>query len=144
MPLAFSATEKSVTVQKTNKQKKQQACKMHTPPYGLSLHRCPQFRLPTKPRRWLWYLLPGTHIGHPNTISYEHVIHILLHRDIHPGSNAAPVTPHESIFAKREKTCLDSRPTRMQNFMPLAFSATEKSVTVQTNKQTKTNKNTGN
>jgi len=56
------------------------------------------------------------------------------------GSNAAaPVTPREPIFTKREKTCPDSSPTRMQNFTPLAFSAAEKSVTVQTkNKQTKT------
>jgi len=36
-----------------------------------------------------------------------------------------------------EKTCPDSRPTRMQNFTPLAFSAAEKSVTY---KETKKNK----
>jgi len=75
--------------------------------------------------------------------TYEHVVHISRHRDIYPGSNAAPVTPREPIFTKREKTCPDSRPTRMQNFTPLAFSTAEKSVTVQTkNKQKKTNKQT--
>jgi len=31
--------------------------------------------------------------------------------------------------------CPDSRPTRMQNFTPLVFSAAEKSVTVQRNEQ---------
>ena len=32
---------------------------------------------------------------------------------------------------KGEKTCPDSRPTRVQNFMPLSLSAADKSVTVQ-------------
>jgi len=54
---------------------------------------------------------------------------------VHPGTNAAPVTPREPIFTKGEKTCPDSRPTRMQNFTPLAFSTAEKSVTVQRNKK---------
>jgi len=65
------------------------------------------------------------------------VIQILLYRDIHPGSNAAtPVTPLKPIFTKGEKTSPDSRPTCMQNFTSLAFSAAEKSVTVQkTNKE---------
>jgi len=42
-------------------------------------------------------------------------------------------------FTKGEKTCLDSRPTPMQNFTHLAFSAAEKSVTTQkmTDKQTR-------
>jgi len=53
------------------------------------------------------------------------------------GSNAAaPVTPLEPIFTKGEKTCPDSRSTRMQNFTPLAFFAAEKSVTIQTKKNT--------
>jgi len=53
-------------------------------------------------------------------------------RAIHPGSSAAaPVIPREPIFTKGEKTCPDSKPTSMQNFTPLAFSAAEKSVTVQ-------------
>ena len=48
-----------------------------------------------------------------------------------------PWLPASQSSPKGEKTCPDSRPTRMQNFTPLAFSAAEKSVTV----QTKTNKN---
>jgi len=69
------------------------------------------------------------------------VIRTPSHRDIHARSNAAaPVTPHEPTFTKGEKTCLDSRPTRMQNFTPLALSTAEKSVTVQRNKKTKKNK----
>jgi len=44
--------------------------------------------------------------------------------------------PLDQISPKGEKTCPDSRPTRMQNFMLLALSATEKSVTVQRNKMT--------
>jgi len=43
------------------------------------------------------------------------------------------------LISKRGETCPDSRPTRMQNFTPLAFSAAEKSITVQTNKQQMTN-----
>jgi len=43
------------------------------------------------------------------------------------------VTPREPMFTKWEKTCPDSRPTCMQNFTPLAFSAAEKSITVQRN-----------
>jgi len=35
-----------------------------------------------------------------------------------------------------QQICPYSRPTRMQNFTPLAFSTVEKPVTVQTNKQT--------
>jgi len=46
-----------------------------------------------------------------------------------PTYAAAPVTPCEPVFTKGEKTCLDSRPTCMQNFTPLAFSAAEKSMT---------------
>jgi len=54
----------------------------------------------------------------------------------HTGTNAAdPVTPREPMFTTGEKTCPDSRPTRMQNFTPLAFSAAEKSVTAQKNKK---------
>ena len=48
-----------------------------------------------------------------------------------PTYAAAVVTPREPIFTKVEKTCPDSRPTRVQNFTPLALSAAEKSVTVQ-------------
>jgi len=48
---------------------------------------------------------------------------------------ATPVTLCEPMFTKGEKTCPDSRPTRMQNFMPLSLSAAEKSVTVQKNKK---------
>jgi len=45
-----------------------------------------------------------------------------VRRYVHPGSNAAaPVTPREPEFTKREKACLDSCPTRMQNFTPLSF-----------------------
>ena len=56
------------------------------------------------------------------------------HPPIHSGSTtyaAAPVTPREPIFTKGEKTGPNSRPTCMQNFTPLAFSAAKKSVTVQ-------------
>ena len=45
-------------------------------------------------------------------------------------------SPRAKVHQKGEKTCLDSRPTRMQNFTPLSFSVAEKSVTVQTNKIT--------
>ena len=66
-----------------------------------------------------------------------HVLHLSVNIGMIWGSSgsnaAAPVTPREPIF-KREKTGPDSRPTRVQNFTPLAFSAAEKSVTVQTTK----------
>jgi len=54
----------------------------------------------------------------------------------HPGSNAAAVTPHEPKFTKMEKLIPDSSRTSMQSFIPLSFSAAEKSVTIHTNKQT--------
>jgi len=38
------------------------------------------------------------------------------------------------LTSKWDKTCPDSRPTRMQNFTPLSFSTAEKSVNIQTNK----------
>jgi len=53
-----------------------------------------------------------------------------------------PWLPASQSSLKREKTCPDSRPTRVQNFTSLAFSATEKSVTVQTKKNKKKNKKT--
>jgi len=49
---------------------------------------------------------------------------------IHPGSNAAPVNPREPMFTKGDKTCPDSRPTHMQNFTALPFSAAKKYVIV--------------
>jgi len=57
-----------------------------------------------------------------------------------------PVTPREPMpmFTKKETTCPDSRPTRMQYFTPLAFSAAEKSVTVQNDKIKQTKKHTVN
>jgi len=48
-----------------------------------------------------------------------------------------PWLPASQSTPEGEKTCLDSRPTSTQNFMPLSFSAAEKSVTVQKNKMTK-------
>jgi len=51
-----------------------------------------------------------------------------------------PWLPASQSSPKGEKTCQDSRPTPVQNFTPLSFSAAEKSVTVQTNKQTKHSK----
>jgi len=44
MLLAFTTAEESVTIQTKNKQVCQQACKTHTPPYGLSRRHRPQFR----------------------------------------------------------------------------------------------------
>ena len=49
----------------------------------------------------------------------------------HPRRNAAAVTPREPKVTKGGKTCPYSRPTRMQNFTALSFSAAEKSVNVQ-------------
>ena len=54
-----------------------------------------------------------------------------------PQKMPIPWLPACQSSPKGEKTCPDSRPTPMQNFMPLAFSAMEKSVTVQTYKQAK-------
>ena len=86
--------------------------------------------MPTDRRRWLRYLCRGTHIGHTNSVSYRGFM-----REVMPPP---PWLPTSQCLPKGEKTCQDSRPTRMQNFTPLAFSATEKSVTVQTNKQWQT------
>jgi len=92
----------------------QQACKTQIPPYTLTQRCRAQFRMPHREP------IPCSSWGH-----------------IHPGSNAAAVTPREPKFTKTEKTCPDSSRTCMQNFTPLSFSTAEKSVTVQTNKQEK-------
>jgi len=89
---------------------------MHTPPYSLKQRRRPQFPMPTDPRRRC-----------RQRPTWD--------RQLVPTYAAAPVTPREPMFTKGEKTCPDSRPTRMQNFTLLAFSVTEKSIIVQ--KQTK-------
>jgi len=47
------------------------------------------------------------------------LIRTLFHRDIHPGNNAAAVTPHEPKFTKMGEDL--SWPTRVQNFTPLFF-----------------------
>jgi len=53
-----------------------------------------------------------------------------------------PWLPTSQRSPKGEKSCSEnSRPTRMQNFTPLALSAAEKSVTVQIYKQTKKQEN---
>jgi len=59
------------------------------------------------------------------------------HRRSTPGRRLMPPPPWlpaSQSSPKGEKTCPDSRLTRVQNFTPLAFSAAEKSVTVQTKK----------
>jgi len=88
-----------------SQQVRQQACKTHTSPYGLKQRRRPQFPMPTD----------------PPTIRPRKVASVAAYI---PSNNAAPVTPREPMF-----TCPDSRPTRMQNFTALAFTAAEKSVT---------------
>jgi len=56
---------------------------------------------------------------------------------IHPGSNAAAVTPREPQSSpKWEKTCADTSQTSVRSFTPLSSYAVEKSVTVQENKHT--------
>ena len=110
---------------------RQQACEMHTHHTALVYTAAPNSDCPPS-------LAAGFDICFQERtlvirILYEQIIHILLHRDIHPGSNAAPLTPWEPIFTKGEKTCPDSRSIHMQNFTPLSLSAAEKYVTVQTN-----------
>jgi len=45
---------KSVTDKKQNKCMRQQACKTHTPPYGLKQRRRPKFPMPTDPHKHRW------------------------------------------------------------------------------------------
>jgi len=104
------------------KQVHQQACKTQIPPYGLSRRFRLQYRLP-----------------HCN---------LYIGASVRFGDLAAN-SPRVSTFfvpgdldlwpPKWKKTCPDNRPTHMQNFMPLPFSAAEKYVTIQTNKKTKQN-----
>ena len=99
-------------------------------PYGLKQRCRLQFPMPTDRRKHRWHRHGSCA---PPFRQYRYDIGFTRE------SNAAPVTPREPIFTKGEKTCRDSRPTRMQNFTPLALSAAEKSVTVQTkNKQKNT------
>jgi len=99
------------------KQVHQQACKTQIPPYGLSRRFRLQYRLP-----------------HCN---------LYIGASVRFGDLAAN-SPRVSTFfvpgdldlwpPKWKKTCPDNRPTHMQNFMPLPFSAAEKYVTIQTKK----------
>jgi len=122
------------------KQVRQQACKVHTPPYSLKQCCCPQFPMPTNPRCRGWQVsyvkLAGSRLmatGGHYICQFQLPDPEVMPRLWIPASQCSP---------KGEKTYLDSRPTHMQNFMTLAFSAAEKSITVQ--KNTKKNKNTVN
>jgi len=126
MPLALSAAKKSVTVQKQTKNKCVRRLARRIP-HHMALSNatarnsdCPP-SLATGTRRWYVKLAAAS-------LTMEN---LAANSDVHPGTNAAPVTPRKPIFTKAEKTCPDTRPTRMQNFTLLAFSAAEKSVTVQ-------------
>jgi len=91
---------------------------MQIPPYGLKQRRHPQFRLPHRP------------CMHAPSILSRKIASVAAYI---PESNAVPASQSSP---KVEKICPISRPTSVQNFMPLAFSNAEKSVTVQTNKTT--------
>ena len=70
---------------------RQQAWKMQIPPYGLKQRRRLQFRLPhraTEPNSESPPSLAGSRRLHP------------VSDRIHPGSNAAAVTPREPKFTK--------------------------------------------
>jgi len=119
-------------VKMTNKKKQvhQQACKMHTHHTALGNAAARNSNCPCHGGQF------GILVAHPHGRSCA--------GDSHPGTHAAaPVTPREPIFTKGEKTCPDSRPTRMQNFTPLAFSVAEKSVPVTVQKKTKTHRMMG-
>ena len=130
MPLALSAAKKSVTVQKETKSKcvrRLARCIPHHTALSNATARnsdCPP-SLAAGARRWYVKLAAAS-------LTMEN---LAANSDVHPGTNAAPVTPRKPIFTKAEKTCPDTRPTRMQNFTLVALSAAEKSVTVQRKKQ---------
>ena len=96
------------------KQVRKQACKTHSPPYGLKQRRRPQFLMP----------MPCTEAVVPPEPFIPEVM------------PPPPWLPANQCSPKGEKTCPDSRPTRVQNFTPIAFAAAEKSVTVHRNKMT--------
>jgi len=76
--------------------------------------------------------IPNAHRPSPQVPEYED-----LSGDLRPVHMLPPPwLPASQSSPKAEKTCPDSRPTGVQNFTPLCFSAAEKSVTVQTNKIT--------
>ena len=117
-----------------------QASKTQIPPYGLSWCRRPNSECPPSivhnsesPTRIAARRHPSAFIRlrRAHTIrmqarwGFAALSAFFLHGDL------------DLWMPKGEKTCPDSRPTRMQNFMPLAFSAAEKSVTVQRNKKNK-------
>jgi len=97
---------------------RQQASKTQIPPYGLTRRR--QFPMPSDHRR-SWEKVP------------------MRRRRPALLMPPPPWLPASQCSPKGEKTCPDSRPTRMQNFTPLALSAAEKSVTVQKQQHDKQN-----
>jgi len=112
--------------------------KTEIPPYGLKQRHRPQFPMPTDRGSRLPHLFGGTRISHPN-ITWNGNAHCLsqyyLQWAFIPEVMSPPLWLRASQSSpKGEKTCLDSRPTRMQNFTPLSLSAAEKSVTVQKTK----------
>ena len=84
----------------------------------------------------------------PNSECPCHAPTQLIRRSHSPRSNATalppPWLPASQCSPKGEKTCPDSRATCMQNFTSLAFSAAEKSATIQTKNNKQTNKHTVN
>ena len=92
----------------------QQTCKTHIPPYGLKQCRRPQFQLPTKRRRRCPRMICQTGYVFRKCCRAAAAA---------PGRNMPPPPwlPTSQCSRKGEKTCLDSRPTRMQNFMPYLF-----------------------
>ena len=101
-----------IRCRKKSKQVRQQACKTQIPPYSLKQRHRPQFQMP----------MPCSDAQDP----LEPFIPEVIPPSWLPVSKSSP---------KGEKTCPDSSRTCMQNFTPLSFSGTEKSVTIQKNKQ---------
>jgi len=78
---------------KVLKQVHQQACKTQIPPYGLKQRHRPNSDCPTEPR----HQIPNPHQASPGATA---CIQLVAGGRIHPGSNAAAVTPCEPKFTK--------------------------------------------
>jgi len=78
---------------------RQQACKTQIPPHNLKQRRCPQFRL--------IHRATAPNSDCPPSLAGSRRLHLVRGR-IHPGSNAASVTPHEPIkFTKMGEATID-------------------------------------
>ena len=124
----------NMPLQKKNKRVRQQACKSQIPPYSLSQRRRPQLWASLHAAADVAPCPPANALVRQGRSSNQ---------PYHSYGSRVGLCSAKRVFVpgdldlwppKGDKTCPDSRPTRMQNFMPLAFSAAEKSVTVQRNK----------